>query len=162
VGLGQDDIKGGKNMTQLGLVTNLVLIGFSVLIGAMSIQLGVGDLSNMGPGFASLVACTLLFCTCSFVLILELRSTMEREKIEIGELAKPIGVCLALLGYTFLMTICGYLVMAFITTLALSCLTAPKKWVANTVFAGATALVSYAMFNWFGVGLPPGLFGLGW
>jgi hypothetical protein len=149
-------------MAQLGLVTNLVLIGFSVLIGAMSIQLGVGDPSNMGPGFASLVACTLLFCTCSFVLIWELIKRGDGEKIEIGELAKPIGVCLALLGYTFLMTICGYLVMAFITTLALSCLTAPKKWVANTVFAGATALVSYAMFNWFGVGLPPGLFGLGW
>jgi hypothetical protein len=149
-------------MTRLSFFTNLILIGFSVLIGTMSIQLGVGDPSDMGPGFASLVACVLLFCTCSFVLIWELINRGDGEKMEIGELAKPIGVCLALLGYTFLMTICGYLVMAFTTTLALSCLTAPKKWVANTVFAGATALVSFAMFNWFGVGLPSGLFGLGW
>jgi hypothetical protein len=162
MGLGQDHIIGGENMKQLSLATNLVLVGFSVLIGAMSIQLGIGDPSDMGPGFAPLVACILLFCTCSFVLIWELIKREDGEKMEIGELAKPIGVCLVLLGYTFLMTICGYLVMAFITTLALSCLTAPKKWVANAVFAGATALVSYAMFNWFGVGLPKGLFGMGW
>ena len=149
-------------MARFNLVTNLVLMGFSVLIGAMSIELGIGDPSNMGPGFAPLVACAILFCTGFLVVILELRSPMGREKMEIGKLAGPAGICLVLLAYIFLLRICGFLVTAFITTLALSCLTAPKKWAANIVFAGATALVSYALFNWFGVGLPSGLFGWGW
>jgi hypothetical protein len=149
-------------MTRLSLATNLVLIGFSVLIGAMSVQLGVGDPSNMGPGFGPLVACIFLFCICSFVLIWELRTKIEREKMETGELVKPIGVCLVLLGYTFLLEIFGYLAITFVATLGLSCLTAPKRWLANTMFAGATAVVTYGVFNWFGLGLPKGLFGIGW
>jgi hypothetical protein len=160
--VGQNGIEGGKNMRRLSFVTNLVLIGFSVLIGVMSIQLGVGDPSNMGPGFGPLIGCILLFCTCSFVLIWELTKKGEGEKIEIGELTKPAGVCLALLGYTFLLTIFGYLMIAFVSTLALGGLTAPKKWIANMVFAGATAVVTYGVFNWFGLGLPKGLFGMGW
>ena len=104
----------------------------------------------------------LLFCTCSFVLLWELRLKIEREKMETTELLKPMGVCVALLGYTFLLEILGYPVITFAAALGLSCLTAPKRWLANTVFAGATAVVTYGVFNWFGLGLPKGLFGIGW
>jgi hypothetical protein len=116
----------------------------------------------MGPGFMAFVACILLFCSVSLVLALELKTTIKREKMENGSLVKPIGVCLALLGYTFLLQVFGYPVTSFFATFALSALMAPRRWVANTVFAGATAVVTYTVFNWFGLGLPTGVFGMGW
>ncbi len=149
-------------MKQLGRVTNLVLMGFSVLIGAMSIKLGIGNPSNMGPGFMPFVACILLFCSLSLVLVLELKTREEKEKVEDGRWGKPIGVCLALVGYTVLLNVFGYPVMAFVATFALSYLMAPGRWVAHTVFAGVMVVVTYTVFNWFGLGLPSGVLGLGW
>lgn len=149
-------------MTGLSHVTNLVLMSFSVLIGVMSIKLGIGNPSNMGPGFMPFVACILLFCSLSLILVLELKKPIEREKMENVKWVKPIGVCLALLGYTFLLKVFGFPVMAFVATFALCSLIAPRRWVVNTVFSGAMAVANYTVFNWFGLGLPAGIFGIGW
>ncbi len=149
-------------MKRLSFAANLFLMGFSVLIGVMSFELGIGDPSNMGPGFLPLVGCVILFCTCAIVLILEWRTAITTEKIELRSFVKPAGVCLVLLGYTFLLSIFGYPVLAFIATFVLSFLLAPQKWVTNLVFATTTAVVTYTFFNLFGLGLPSGLFRLGW
>jgi hypothetical protein len=162
MGLGQDDILKGKNMKQLSRVTNLALMGFSVVIGSMSFKLGIGNPSNMGPGFMPFVACILLFCSLSVVLVLELKTKKEKEEMDSGGWNKPIGVCLALLGYTFLLQVIGYPMIAFVTTFALSYLMAPRRWVSNAVFSGSMAAVTYTVFNWFGLGLPSGVFGVGW
>jgi uncharacterized membrane protein len=151
-------------MKQLGRVTNLVLMGFSVLIGAMSVKLGIGNPSDMGPGFMPFVACILLFCCVSFVFVLELKTTIEREKrvMEKQRLVKPTGLCLVILGYMFLLKVLGYPVTAFVALFAISSLSAPRGWVANAVFAGTLAAVTYTLFNWLGLGLPSGVFGMGW
>ena len=151
-------------MTGLSHVTNLVLMSFSVLIGVMSIKLGIGDPSNMGPGFMPFVACILLFCCASFVFVLELKATIETEKREMEKqrVLKPTGLCLVILGYIFLLKVLGYPVTAFVSLFAISSLSAPRRWVTNAVFAGSLAAVTYTVFNWLGLGLPSGLFGMGW
>jgi len=150
-------------MRGLSQVTNLVLMCFSVLVGGMSIKLGIGDPSNMGPGFAPLVACILLFCFVFFVLVFESKTTTERKErvMEARSLIKPIGLCLVILGYMFLLTIFGYPLTAFLAVFGISSLTAPKRWVANALFAGLLAVASYLFFSWLGQGLPSGVLGIG-
>jgi hypothetical protein len=150
-------------MRHLGRLTNVVLMGFSVLIGAMSLKLGIGSPSNMGPGFAPLLACILLFCFACFVLVFESKATTIRKEqvMENQSLVKPLGLCLVILGYMVFLGIFGYLLTAFLAVFAISSLSAPKKWVANAVFAGISAVVSYLLFDWLGQGLPSGVLGIG-
>jgi putative tricarboxylic transport membrane protein len=151
-------------MNHLSLVAGMALIGFSILIGAMSLKLTVGTPSNMGPGFIPLVACILLFCFCSVDLVLGLKTPAETEKQapENRSLVKPIGLMLIVLAYMLLLDVLGYLVMAFVVVFAMCSLSAGRRWAVNAAFAGVVAVVSYALFNWLGVGLPPGLLRIGW
>ena len=44
------------NMKRLNLGSCIFLMGISVLVGYMSLQLGIGRLEDMGPGFMPLLA----------------------------------------------------------------------------------------------------------
>jgi putative tricarboxylic transport membrane protein len=154
-------------MKWLNRAGNLSLMGFSVLIFFLCVQLGIGKPRSPGPGFMPLLAAVLLFCLSLATIIVESRGSAEDEErkssLGLKELAKPISLVIALIGYAFLLNVLGYPVTTFLLLFGLFSVTEPQHWRKNLVIAALVAVLSFLVFDkWLRVQLPDGIFLIGW
>lgn len=139
------------------------LLGLSVLIGLMSIRLGVGGIELMGAGFMPLLASILLFVLTFIVFVQGLGKTKKtdgevRNKLRREELAKPLMLVGGLIVYAFFLMSFGYLIMTFLFVFFLFFMMQPKKWRMDLLFAALVSILSFILFDTLlSVRLPAGI-----
>jgi putative tricarboxylic transport membrane protein len=147
--------------------SSLFLMAFSVLIFISSLDMGIGDLQNPGPGFMALLASILLFSLSSVVLIKNLMMSRRNDKDEQEEekgsligwehLKKPIILGIALAAYTFILETIGFLIATFFLMFVMVVTYESKKWYKDLLIAALVAGVSFLIFDrWLQVRLPTG------
>ena len=139
----------------------IFLLGLSVLVGLMSLRLGIGGLELMGAGFMPFLASILLFVLTLFVLIKGLRTKQggeEKTHLTWKELEKPIKLVMGLIVYAFLLMPLGYLIVTFLFVFFMFHMMQPQKWRTDLVFAALVAAASFILFDTLlSVRLPPGI-----
>ena len=128
----------------------IFLLGLSVLIGLMSLRLGIGGLELMGAGFMPFLASILLFVLTLFVLIKGLwtkHGGEERSHLTWAELEKPLKLVAGLIGYAFLLMPLGYLIVTFLFVFFMFHMMQPQKWRLDLVFAALIAAASFILFD---------------
>ncbi len=154
-------------MRRANQISSLFLMAFSAMIFASSLQLGIGSLQQPGPGFLGSCAAALLFILSAVTLV---KATQKAPAADTGQaslgwkqLAKPLGLGLAMAGYTLILGFLGYLVATTLLMFAMLFLYNPRKWPIHIVVALFIANVTYAVFyKLLDVLLPAGLFRLVW
>jgi hypothetical protein len=152
-----------REMRSLNRIISLALIGFSSLIIFQCLQLGVGKPGNPKTGFMPFLVSVLLFSISLLILIMEIKRPDEAESgsplIIWKNLVKPVYLIVILCGYTFLLTVFGYLVATFLLVLSILSISGPKKWCVNMVIAAVASNLSFLLFyKGLGVLLPVGIF----
>jgi putative tricarboxylic transport membrane protein len=147
--------------------SSLFLMAFAVLIFVSSLELGVGNVQNPGPGYMSFLASILLFCLSLIVLIRNLVMSWTGPKDEReGETSsfirwerfrKPLLLGLALAAYTFILELIGFLIATFTLMFVMVVIYEPRKWYKDLLIAALVAGVSFVVFDrWLQVRLPTG------
>ncbi len=145
-------------------ICNLFVIAFSVLIGYLSLDLGIGNPKQPGPGAMPLIASIFVFSLSLAVFIIERKPPKEeddkfRRLIEGGNLLKIVIFVVLLISYIFLMDITGFLIASFIFVFGMLSLTEGKKWCKNMLIAAIIVVTTFLVFyNLLGVYLPSGVF----
>lgn len=151
-------------MKWLNRISIVVLMGFSILICFQSIKLGIGTLSNMGPGFMPLIVSILLFSLSMLVFITEIKRTGEEKKTstDAKNFLKPIGFVVALFAYMFLLNLVGYLIVTFCLMFFMFVVSYPKKWCWYILLSGVVTILSFLLFDTLlRLHLPRGIFYIG-
>lgn len=144
-------------------ISNIFLLGFSVLILSLSLKLGIGNVQKPGPGFVPFLTSILLLSLSSLIFIKEIRGSAEDggkiSFIKWENLTKPINLMIALIGYTFLFETLGYLISTFLLMLAMFIIYEAKRWHVQMITAAIIVSLSFLLFYvWLRVPLPTGLF----
>jgi putative tricarboxylic transport membrane protein len=140
----------------------IFLLAFSIFIGLLSLQLGIGGLELMGAGFMPFLASILLFLLSSIVLIKGWRGKQKQagdgSHSYWEEMNKPLMLIGALIVYAFFLKLLGYILMTFVLVYFLFFMMQPKKWRMDLFFAALVSILSFVLFdNWLNVRLPAGL-----
>ncbi len=154
-------------MKWLNRISNLSLIGFSVLIVFLCVELGIGNPQSPGPGFMPSLAAVLLFSLSLLTIIFDIKGSVKEEEgkssLRWEDLIKPFSLVASLIGYAFLLNILGYLVTTFLVLFVLFSITEPQKWRKDMVIAAIVATLSFLVFDkWLHVQLPSDIFLIGW
>jgi hypothetical protein len=138
-----------------------LLVSLSVFIE--SLRLGIGTLHNPGRGFLTLGASGILGILS---LILFLQASLQKKEVKTpaffaGPLWKRILlVLIALILYSRLMPVLGYLMSTFLLMTSLFFILERKKIVFVFVSSILITLVTYIVFSkWLNCQFPDGLFG---
>jgi hypothetical protein len=138
-----------------------LLVSVSVFIG--SLRLGIGSLHNPGMGFLTFGASGILGVLS---LILFLQATLRKEEVKAapffaGPLWKRILlVLIALILYSRLMSVLGYLISTFLLMTFLFLILERRKMVFVFVSSILATVVTYFVFSkWLNCQFPDGLFG---
>lgn len=136
----------------MGLVW--MLIGFFVILG--SLNLGMGELRQPGPGFSPLVWGTLL-AGLGVIIILKSRKKEQgegdakKEGVEIFSSAnrKTLFCSVAImLGYILLFEPLGFIISTFLFFFSLMKLTRPGQWIIPFLISIASSAGAYLVFSW--------------
>lgn len=143
------------------------LMGIAVLIGYMSLQLGIGHLELMGAGFMPFLASIVLFSLSLSVFIMEMKGAEKEEKksfpMQWSDLKNPILLVVGLIGYALILKTFGYLITTFLLMFFMFFMTGPQKWRKDIAIAVTIAILSYIIFDkWLRLPLPSGVFRIGW
>jgi hypothetical protein len=138
-----------------------LLVSVSVFIG--SLRLGIGSLHNPGMGFLTFGASGILGILS---LILFLQASLQKKEVKAapffaGPLWKRIFlVLIALILYSRLMSVLGYLISTFLLMTFLFLILERKKMVFVLVSSILATVVTYLVFSkWLNCQFPDGLFG---
>jgi len=129
-----------------------------------SCRLGLGTLTNPGPGFLPFWCALILSGLSCLVFLHRLLARTEGETRKLRHLWKGarwlrgIYVVAALLAYTLLFTTLGYLLSTIALLLFLFKAIEPQKWAVAVGGAILASLVSFVLFAlWLDVQLPRGV-----
>jgi hypothetical protein len=138
------------------------LLAIYVCIG--SLRLGVGTVRNPDMGFMTFSASLLLglFSAVLFLRTLFKQAEAKGNSLFAGRLWKRvISVLLALLIYSKLMPVAGYLISTFLLMTFLFWIVRGQKWWWVLISSSLTTLVTYFVFSkWLNCQFPDGLLGL--
>ena len=139
-----------------------LVVGMAVTYG--SYRLGLGTLTNPGPGFLSFWCALILSGLSCLVFLHRLFTRTQEETRGLRHLWPGIGwvkgiyVVAALLAYTLLFTTLGYLLSTIALLLFLFKAIEPQKWTVAVGGAILASLVSFVVFaRWLDVQLPRGV-----
>jgi hypothetical protein len=154
-------------MQRINQVSSLLLMVFSGLIFASSLKLGIGKLQAPGPGFMGGLTSVVLFILSAVVFVQAMAklpaTDMEQASFGWKQLSKPVGLGLAMCGYTLILGYLGYLVSMTLLLFTMFFLYNRHKWRIHILVAPITAGLSYFIFhNLLAVVLPSGVLGIGW
>jgi hypothetical protein len=138
-----------------------LLVSVSVFIG--SLRLGIGTLHNPGMGFFTFGASGILGILS---LILFLQASLQKKEVKTPSLfAGPLWkrillVLIALILYSRLMSVLGYLISTFLLMTFLFLILERKKIVFVFVSSILATVFTYLVFSkWLNCQFPDGLFG---
>ena len=142
---------------------SFVLIGFSILIFILSLELGFGEIQNPGPGFMPIHVSVVIFVLSLLVLVMEMGKSDKDEgggpSIIWKNFKKPVFLVIVLSGYTLFLEVFGYLIDTFLLMFLTFSISMPKKWYMNMMIAAIIASLSFLVFyKCLRMQLPTGLF----
>jgi hypothetical protein len=137
---------------------------FSICVLIESLRLGIGKHSDPGMGFMSFGASGLLGILS---LIQVIQTSFKKEETKIAPLflgtmwGRVFLVIIALLIYSRLMPIAGYLISTFLLMSFLFWIVKGQKWWWILISSFLTTIISYYLFSkWLNCQFPEGFFGL--
>lgn len=138
-------------------------MGFSAIIFFASLKMEFGTPRDPGPGFMPLLSSVLLFSLSLVVLITGInppvRNEDKRSLVGWENLKAPAVLVIALLGYTSLLEIFGYLAATFLLMFIMFFMDEPKRWFTSIAMAFVlTSLSFFVFYKLLGVPLPVGIF----
>jgi putative tricarboxylic transport membrane protein len=144
-------------------ISSIFWFGLSLLVMYGSYRLGLGILTNPGPGFLPFW-CGVILCGLSALVFFQGRLTKRREggrllsQLWIGmDWPKPIYVIAALLAYGLTLNYLGFLVSSTLMLIFFFKVIEPETWLRAIVGAVLAVVSSYALFGvWLQVQLPRG------
>jgi putative tricarboxylic transport membrane protein len=138
-------------MQRANQVSSLFLIAFSIFVGIISIQLGVGGLDLMGSGFMPGIASILLFVLSLTEFISSLakgsKKTEDKMRPTLEELAKPAMLIGTLIVYAYFVNSVGFPIMTFLLVYVLFVMMQPKKWRLDLFFAALVSALTFILFD---------------
>lgn len=145
-------------MKVLNVVSSLILIGISTFVFFSSLSLGIGQLRNPGPGFMPFLASILVLSLSLIILVMGLKGKNEGSSpIDRKKIFYPTILVMAILGYSFLLDVLGFLISIFLLMFVMFSMSQPTKWMKNIAISVVVIMVSYFIFKWLGVRFPGGI-----
>ena len=135
---------------------NIFLFVFSIFFAIGGYRLGLGSLTQPGPGFIIFFASIVLLLFCLYGFLSSKGGTPVRLAFPVKGLKRVLLVLLGLLLYAKFMPTLGYLLSTFVLTLFLLFLNGIKIHKA-VVLSVLTSLLSWYAFSRLGSELPEGL-----
>jgi putative tricarboxylic transport membrane protein len=141
-----------------------MVLGICVFIGGW--RLGFGEWKDPGPGFMAVLSGLLIFFLSALWLAMTLLKKWgidlaKKFFSESDSYKRVILIILALVFYTFLLNIAGFMISTFIFLVFLFRMIEPQRWRLAIVVALIVTIISVFVFQfWLGVQLPEGPFSL--
>ena len=147
-----------KNGTRISSLFFLVL---SVFICQQSVVIGVGNLSQPGPGLLAFGAGAGIGVLAFWFLIQSFVSKESRSEVaQNGRTLKRgrfLMICISLFVYTIAVNWLGFLLSTFLFIIFILRLIESKKWWRTLIEAALITVGNYLLFvEWLGLSLPKG------
>jgi hypothetical protein len=155
--------EGGELLQKLDRFSGFFWVILSLVIAIRSYRLGVGSMSDPGPGFIFFYAAFFIGLMAMFLLIGSW--TRKAEGLGAGVFANVHWVKVLLpfayiLLYALALEKAGFIICTFLLIFLLLKTIEAKRWFVATFVGIAAALGTYAMFElWLHVRLPKGVLG---
>ena len=137
---------------------------FSIVVFIESMRIGTGTLEEPGMGFINFGASGLLGILS---LTLLLKAILKKEEVKVDSLfagklwERVLFVLIALLTYSELMPLAGYLLSTFLLMCFLFWIVKGQRWFWVLISSFLITITSYFIFSkWLNCQFPEGLFGL--
>ena len=145
-------------------IPSLFFFGLSLFICQQSVVIGVGSLSQPGPGLLAFGAGIAMGGLALWFLIQSLVSKERRSQaVQDGTTLKRgrfLLICISLFAYTMAAKWLGFLISTFIFTIFIFYMIESKKWWRMLIEAALITIGNYLFFvEWLGLSLPKGLYG---
>jgi len=149
-------------MERYDKITSSLWFCFGLFITLKAIPIGIGSLSNPGPGFIFFLS-GILLCLFSVIVFLSAyrKKTGEAEKVTSWSgirWGKILVFVLSLFIYTYLFEKIGFMGSSLLLMLYLFKGMEPQKWSTAVISTVLTSLVAYGIFViWLRCQLPKGI-----
>jgi len=145
-------------------IPSLFFLALSFFICQQSVVIGVGSLSQPGPGLLAFGAGIAMGGLALWFLIQSLVSKERRSQaVQDGTTLKRgrfLLICISLFAYTMAAKWLGFLISTFIFTIFIFYMIESKKWWRMLIEAALITIGNYLFFvEWLGLSLPKGLYG---
>lgn len=152
----------GRTMGRYDKITSLFWFCLGLFITLRSIQIGLGSLSDPGPGFIFFLSGFLLCLLSVVVFLAAYRGKIEDEEKSISwrgiRWKKMMFFIISLLIYTYFFETIGFIVSSLLLMLYLFKGIEPQKWSIAIMSAILTSIATYAIFVlWLKCQLPRGI-----
>jgi putative tricarboxylic transport membrane protein len=152
------------------LYITLVWAGLGLFVSIYAYKMGLGKLSVPGAGFMPFWLGIIIACLAFYKLITEFLmhadgKQAKEEDISPGAekstgLLKLAFIAIVLFAYAFVLEPLGYIITTFLALILLLRFAGFTRWILIVVYSAIIVGVSYFMFHYLGVMLPPGVFGI--
>jgi putative tricarboxylic transport membrane protein len=145
-------------------IPSLFFLALSLFICQQSVVIGVGSLSQPGPGLLAFGAGIAMGGLAFWFLIQSFVSKERRSKVVENGAALKKGrfllICMSLFAYTIAVKWAGFLVSTFVFCIFIFYMIDSKKWWRLLIEAALITIGNYLFFvEWLGVSLPKGIYG---
>jgi putative tricarboxylic transport membrane protein len=147
-------------MDRFERMSALFWVGMGIAICVESIRLGVGQVSDPGPGLIPLGCGIVLGIFGSIVFIRTFIPTEGREDLSEHRIRwRKLTITLAsLIGYAFLLDFVGFRLVTLLW-MVLMCRLGKIGWKASVFISIITTFSCYILFGYLGIRFPRGVFG---
>jgi hypothetical protein len=142
----------------------LFFLAFAVFVCQQALVIGVGTLSQPGPGLLAFGAGVGIGLLALWFLVQSFASKKQNEESVPAGAALSKGrfllVCLSLFGYTVAAKWLGFLLSTFLFAVFIFYMIESKKWWRTLIKAALVTIGNHVFFvEWLGLSLPKGFFG---
>jgi len=144
----------------------LVWVALGMFISIYAYKLGMGKLSEPGPGFMPFGLGVIVFCLALYKLVKESLWKGDKESTEDQtikatgwsvSLSKLVFIALTLFVYALILEWLGYIITTLLTMMLLLRVAGYSQWTRIIIYALIIVGGSYFMFLYLGVRFPPGI-----
>jgi putative tricarboxylic transport membrane protein len=151
-----------EKMHKIHLYAAVFWVVLGVFVSLYSWWMGLGTINSPGPGLFPFILGIIFLILAAVVLteVLVKTGTRETEKDKKpANLLKVIAAFVVLFMYAFLVEFLGYVMVAFLALAFLLKIAGYKNIIKILGYSALTVLISYLIFTYLGVILPPGVSG---
>lgn len=134
----------------------LILFALGIFVSSYSYRIGIGSLSNPGPGLFPFLLGFLLFSLSSYKIKKEIRNIATETEHNPLIFKGFIALVSILLFYSLFLQTLGYILTTFITLSLLFRTAGYKHWVRILIYAICIVFIIYFIFTYLGVRFPQG------
>lgn len=139
----------------IGVVGTLVPLGSGIVFAVLSLRLGIGSITNPGPGlWPCVVSVALSIFSC--ILLIHSRLRVVNSSIHLrNSLPKPVLALLLILAYAVVLDTLGFVLSTFLLLAIWGRMISRMPWTSTLALSFLVAVISYVIFGyWLAVPLP--------